>query len=75
VDGQLTGKGKMSWADGRRYEGEWVDGKCTGRGITTFANGSRYEGIYHEDKMHGYGFHYYCYFLFFVCTVLLLFFF
>jgi hypothetical protein len=45
----------MSWADGRRYEGEWLDGKCTGRGVTTFANGSRYEGVYLEDKMHGYG--------------------
>ena len=45
----------MTWADGRRYEGNWLEGRCTGHGTTSFKSGSRYVGNYAADKMQGRG--------------------
>lgn len=47
--------GMMTWADGRRYEGNWLEGRCTGHGTTTFKSGSKYVGNYVADKMQGRG--------------------
>jgi len=45
----------MVWADGRRYDGEWLENRCNGRGVLTYKDGRRYEGEYKLDKMHGKG--------------------
>ena len=45
----------MIWADGRRFDGEWLDNRCNGRGVLTYKDGRRYEGEYKLDKMHGRG--------------------
>lgn len=51
----MTGRGHMIWADGRRYDGEWLENRCNGRGVLTYRDGRRYEGEYKLDKMHGRG--------------------
>jgi hypothetical protein len=51
----MTGRGYMIWADGRRYDGEWLENRCNGRGVLTYRDGRRYEGEYKLDKMHGRG--------------------
>ena len=32
VNDERNGEGKLTWKDGRMYEGTWVDGKQTGNG-------------------------------------------
>ena len=39
----MTGRGFMVWADGRRYDGEWLENRCNGRGVLTYKDGRRYE--------------------------------
>lgn len=39
-----NGSGKAVFADGRKYEGEFVDGLCEGKGIFTLQNGDKFEG-------------------------------
>ena len=55
VGGKASGHWVDEWADGARYEGDYVDGEFHGRGIYTWANGFRYEGEWRDDKPHGYG--------------------
>ena len=55
MDDKMTGRGYMIWADGRRYDGEWLENRCNGRGVLTYRDGRRYEGEYKLDKMHGRG--------------------
>ncbi len=38
------GKGKMVWASGDQYEGDWKDGLIHGSGVFEYADGGRYEG-------------------------------
>jgi len=35
----LNGKGVKTWADGRKYLGEWVQGKIEGKGTFTRPDG------------------------------------
>jgi hypothetical protein len=42
-DDKKHGKGKMKYANGNNYTGDWVDDIITGQGILIFANGDRYE--------------------------------
>ena len=42
-----------AYADGRRYEGEYVEGQKHGRWVETDADGMRYEGEYVEGERHG----------------------
>ena len=39
-----TGYGPYTWADGNKYEGDFVNGIRTGKGIYTWPNGYKYEG-------------------------------
>ena len=48
-NGYRCGKGIYTFADGRRYEGEWKEDKRNGQGIYTSPNGSRFEGEYKDD--------------------------
>jgi len=51
----LNGQGVKTWADGTKYEGEWLNGKQHGMGTITLPNGMTYEGSWQEDKMNGEG--------------------
>ena len=53
--GKQHGRGKMTFADGSSYEGEWAEGKKHGKGTYTYAIGDVYEGEYAEGKKHGKG--------------------
>ncbi|MBK9680336.1 MAG: hypothetical protein IPO69_15950 [Saprospiraceae bacterium] len=39
------GKGKMIFAEGGYYEGEWKNDMPNGKGIYSYANGEKYEGL------------------------------
>lgn len=43
------------YANGNRYEGEWVDGVICGAGTLVYADGDRYMGNWLDGKMHGGG--------------------
>ena len=34
----------MTYADGSKYDGNWVAGNCEGHGVYTFADGRKYDG-------------------------------
>jgi len=44
-----------TWADGDRYEGDWVHGTRTGYGLYAWPNGSSYEGKWLQCAHEGYG--------------------
>ncbi|XP_072517198.1 ankyrin repeat and MYND domain-containing protein 1 [Salminus brasiliensis] len=50
-----TGAGVQEWADGSRYEGQFVDGLKHGGGVFTWANGESYKGSFYKDYRHGSG--------------------
>jgi hypothetical protein len=54
-DGEMNGKGKITWSVGDVYEGEWKDGKRTGKGKCTWPDGSVYEGEFKGGNSHGQG--------------------
>ena len=42
-DGKKHGKGKMDFAIGVKYTGDWLNDAITGEGICSFVNGDHYE--------------------------------
>jgi hypothetical protein len=40
----MHGQGVYSWADGRKYEGDYKDDKKHGYGIYTYPDGRSYKG-------------------------------
>lgn len=42
----MHGKGKMTWPDGRVYEGEYKLDKKHGYGEYTFTDGRKYQGYW-----------------------------
>lgn len=57
-NGTENGWGIMHYADGRRYEGEWIYGSA-GHGVIYYPNGDRYEGEWDACQKHGQGTMYY----------------
>ena len=55
----VNGKGTYYFANGNRYEGDWVDNKRTGKGTFYFARGGRYEGDWVDNKRTGKGTYYF----------------
>lgn len=57
--GRKHGKGIKTWANGDRYEGDFIDDRLEGFGIYVFGRGpwagERYEGDYLDGRRHGYG--------------------
>ena len=51
----MHGKGVYTWADGRRYEGEYVNDKKHGYGVYTYPDGRSYKGEWANGKQHGEG--------------------
>ena len=51
----MHGQGIYKWADGRRYEGEYLNDKKDGFGIYTYPDGRSYKGEWANGKQHGQG--------------------
>lgn len=48
--------GKLYYADGNIYDGEWLNDMRHGMGtLVNYKDGSRYEGQWERDKRHGAG--------------------
>ena len=54
VDGVRTGTGVYVWADGKRYEGEFLNNKLHGEGVFT-EEGRTYVGGFVNDRREGQG--------------------
>jgi len=46
----MHGQGVYSWADGRKYEGDYKDDKKHGYGIYTYPDGRSYKGAWANGK-------------------------
>lgn len=46
----MHGQGVYMWADGRKYEGEYVNDKKHGYGIYTYPDGRSYKGQWASGK-------------------------
>lgn len=53
-DRRSHGKGKVSYANGNYYKGEFKDGQFDGHG-KAYLNGAWYEGIWKQGKLNGFG--------------------
>ena len=53
-DGQRTGHGTYSFANGDKYVGSFINSEKSGRGEYNFSNGDRYIGEF-QGKMYGEG--------------------
>lgn len=51
----MSGKGVMTWPDGKRYEGTFFEDKKHGIGEFHWPNGNIYSGGWQYGKMHGQG--------------------
>ena len=54
----MHGYGKIQWADGRKYEGQYENDKKHGEGTFYWADGRKYIGGWKNGKQHGKG-HFY----------------
>lgn len=54
-DGKRHGRGVCDFANGSRYEGEYMDGAMHGQGMFRWSDGKRYVGQYNCGKRHGRG--------------------
>ena len=55
MDNNMEGKGIYTWADGRRYVGEYYKDKKHGKGVYTWADGRCYDGEWKNGRQHGVG--------------------
>ena len=55
LSGVREGKGKMTYASGDVYEGEFKNGYPDGKGVYRYSTGDKYEGEFKEGKMNGEG--------------------
>ena len=51
----MSGRGKVRWANGQAYEGEFRDGMMDGRGRMTTPDGAVYEGEFKRSFFNGQG--------------------
>ena len=54
----MHGHGIYIYADGVRYDGEYVDDKKGGFGYYIWTDGRKYEGWWYKGKQHGLGKYY-----------------
>lgn len=53
--GVVSGKGRIEWANGDRFEGSLVNGRKEGQGVFMWSNGQRYRGHWANDQPNGKG--------------------
>lgn len=58
-NGWRVGYGKMTYADGGVYEGEWKENLRHGKGTLYLESGSKYVGDFRDDFMDGFGTYYF----------------
>jgi len=46
----MDGTGTYTYADGRKYVGDWSENKMHGKGVFSWEDGRKYEGDYYDDK-------------------------
>lgn len=46
----MNGKGIMIWADGKRYEGDFLNDNKHGYGVYYWGDGRKYEGYWDNNK-------------------------
>lgn len=46
----MHGRGCYIWADGRKYDGEYINDKKDGYGVYTWADGRKYQGFWANGK-------------------------
>jgi len=51
VKSQKEGYGKLSWPDGRLYEGHFAGGEMHGQGVMTAADGTKKEGVWKRGQL------------------------
>ena len=51
------GKGVETWADGAKYDGDYVRGNKEGKGKFFWADGSVFEGEFKNNNIEGTGFY------------------
>ena len=44
----INGKGLYTWADGRKYSGDWQDNKMHGFGYYSWPDGKTYKGLIYQ---------------------------
>ena len=49
----INGKGVLTWADGKKYEGNHKNDMAWGKGTLTFPNGDRSVGRFKNDEPEG----------------------
>jgi hypothetical protein len=49
MGGEKEGKGRMIYAKGGEYEGEWKKGKREGHGVMVYGDGGVYDGQWKDD--------------------------
>lgn len=54
----MHGEGIFTWADKRKYEGQYFDDKKQGRGVFTWPDGRQYDGQWLNGKQEGVGIYY-----------------
>ena len=54
----MHGYGLFTWADGRKYEGQYFDDKKEGRGVFTWPDQRKYDGLWVNGKQEGPGIYY-----------------
>lgn len=55
MNGQIYGKGIMTWRDGSTYNGHYINGKKEGYGKFVFVSQNYYEGYWQQGKQEGLG--------------------
>ncbi|KAF0761703.1 hypothetical protein AaE_003401, partial [Aphanomyces astaci] len=54
-EGRVFRRGKLRFANGDLYDGEWVDGKRHGQGTFTYHDGLQYRGEFAANLFEGFG--------------------
>ena len=57
ADGKMFKRGDCVYANGDKYDGEWLQGKRWGKGKYSYANGDVFFGEFENNQWHGFGVH------------------
>lgn len=55
VEGRLEGHARVTWRDGRRFDGDFRRGRASGQGTHVWPDGRVYQGEWQDDRRTGFG--------------------